>query len=80
MFDHFVEAEFHADVVQRSELHGENAPASLLPRTDAQRRFDALVKIFERAASMPADTVGPQLVFNIVATQEVTNGNSPSSV
>ena len=70
IFDHFVEAEFHTDVAQRSELHGENAPASLLPRTDAQRRFDALAKIFERAASMPADAVGPQLVLNIVVTQE----------
>jgi hypothetical protein len=70
IFDHFVEAEFHADVAARTALHGDNAPASLLPRTDAQRRFDALVKIFERAASMPADAVGPQLVLNIVTTQE----------
>ncbi len=70
IFDHFVEQEFNADVAQRSEEHGENAPASLLPRTDAQRRFDALAKIFERAASMPADAIGPQIVLNIVATQE----------
>ena len=70
VFDQFVELEFRADVAERTELHGENAPASLLPRTDAQRRFDALVKIFERAASMPTDAVGPQLVLNIVTTRE----------
>ena len=27
-------------------------------------------RIFERAASMPADAQAPQLVLNIVATQE----------
>jgi hypothetical protein len=70
IFDHFVEAEFRADVDARTELHGADAPASLLPRTDAQRRFDALAKIFDMAASMPADAVPPQVVLNIVTTQE----------
>ena len=59
IFEQFVEAEFHIDVAARTELHGPDAPASLLPRTDAQRRFDALMKIFETAASMPADARAP---------------------
>ena len=59
IFDHFVEAEFQTDVAQRTELHGDNAPTSLLPVPTRQRRFDALAKIFERAASIPADAVGP---------------------
>ena len=43
IFERFVEDEFRADVAARTELHGPDAPASLLPRTDAQRRFDALL-------------------------------------
>lgn len=66
VFDRFVEAEFQIDVAARTELHGPDAPASLLPRTDAQRRFDALVKIFRTAAAMPADARRPEPVVNIV--------------
>jgi Domain of unknown function (DUF222) len=44
IFEQFVQAEFRADVAERTRLHGAGAPASLLPRTHAQRRFDALVK------------------------------------
>ena len=46
IFDQFVEDEFRADVEARDEQYGQNAATSLLPRTDAQRRFDALVTIF----------------------------------
>jgi Domain of unknown function (DUF222)/HNH endonuclease len=70
IYDTFVEAEFQADVAARAEMYGENAPASLLPRTDAQRRFDAIVKIFETAAAMPAGATMPGLVLNVVASQE----------
>ncbi len=69
IFERFVEAEFRADVAARTELHGPNAPASLLPRTDAQRRFDALVQIFRTAASMPAGARAPEPVVNIVMSQ-----------
>ncbi len=65
VFDEFVEAEFRADVAERTELHGPNAPASLLARTDAQRRFDALRKIFLTAAT-PADERHRQPLVNII--------------
>src|SRR4029077_10641515 len=70
IFDQFVEDEFRADVAARTEMYGENAPASLLPRTAAQRRFDALAKIFETAAAMPAGSTLPGLVLNLVVSQE----------
>jgi Domain of unknown function (DUF222) len=70
IFDRFVEAEFRADVAARTELHGPDAPPSLLPRTDAQRRFDALVKIFETAAAMPAGARSPKPVVHIMVSQE----------
>ncbi len=70
IFDEFVEAEFRADVAARDEEHGPNAATSLLPRTDAQRRFDALVTIFRTASAMPADAKLPELVLNLVVSQE----------
>ena len=70
IFDQFVEAEFQADVHARDEMHGPNAPSALLPRTDAQRRFDAVVKIFRTAAAMPAGSKLPQVVLNLVVRQE----------
>ena len=66
IFERFVEDEFRADVAARTELYGPDAPASLLPRTDAQRRFDALLKIFRTAGSMPAGARAPEPVVNIV--------------
>ena len=70
IFDQFVEDEFRADVNARDEQHGLNAATSLLPRTDAQRRFDALVTIFRTASAMPADARLPELVLNLVVSQE----------
>jgi hypothetical protein len=70
IFDRFVEEEFRGDVEERTRLHGPDAPSSLLARTAAQRRFDALAKIFDRAASMPADARRPEPVVNIVVSQE----------
>ena len=70
IFDQFVEDEFRADVAARDEQYGKDAPASLLPRTAAQRRFDALKKIFETAAAMPAGSTMPGLVLNVVVSQE----------
>jgi len=70
IFDEFVEAEFRADVAARDEENGPNAATSLLPRTDTQRRFDALVTIFRTASAMPADAKLPELVLNLVVSQE----------
>ena len=43
IFAHFVEVEFRKDCETRNAEHGERADEFALPRTDAQRRFDALV-------------------------------------
>ena len=59
-FERFVEAEFRIDVAARTKLHGSDAPASLLPRSDAQRRFDALHKVFTTASTMPAGGRAPR--------------------
>ena len=69
IFERFVEAEFRKDVESRTELHGPDAPASLLPRTDAQRRFDALHEIFRRAAATPPGGRTPVPVVNILVDQ-----------
>jgi hypothetical protein len=73
IFQHFLDAEFAADSAERLEHHGANAPTALLARTDAQRRFDALVAIFRLAATAAADghaTARPlDLVLNLICDQ-----------
>jgi hypothetical protein len=73
IFRHFVDAEFAADAAERLEQHGANGPTALLARTDAQRRFDALVAIFRTAANAVADgsaTARPlDLVLNLICDQ-----------
>jgi hypothetical protein len=66
IFQQFVEAEFDADVAARTAEFGPDAPASLLPRTDAQRRFDAFCAIFRAAAVAPADGIAPRPVLNLL--------------
>ena len=70
IFDQYVEDEYRADVTARDEQYGPHAATSLLPRTDAQRRFDALVTIFRTAGAMPAGAKAPELVLNLVVSQE----------
>ena len=48
---HFIDAEFAADWDKCVAEHGTNASVDKLARTDPQRRFDALLEIFLRAAS-----------------------------
>jgi hypothetical protein len=69
IFEGFVEAEFAADVAARTAQYGPYAAAALLPRTDAQRRFDALCAIFRRAAATPAGGRLPAPLVNIVIDQ-----------
>ena len=64
VFDAFVESEFHADVTERTRMHGADAPAALLARTDPQRRFDALLAIF-RAAGAAANGAGGPLPVTV---------------
>lgn len=66
IFDRFVDAEFTADWEATVARYGDDAAFSLMPRTDAQRRFDALVRIFERAAAMPPDAKAAQPLVELV--------------
>jgi hypothetical protein len=66
IFQQFVQAEFDADVAARTAQFGPDAPASLLPRTDTQRRFDAFCAIFRAAATAPADGIAPRPVLNLL--------------
>jgi len=69
IFNQALEREFQADVAERTRLHGPDAPASLLRRTDAQRRFDAMTSIFRRSVAVPANAKTPQPLVNIVVDQ-----------
>ncbi len=73
IFQRFVDAEFAVDSAERLEQHGPDAATHLLARTDAQRRFDALVTIFRLAATAVADgryDVRPlDLVLNLICDQ-----------
>jgi hypothetical protein len=69
IFNAEVERQFHADVAERTRLHGPDAPASLLPRTDAQRRYDALQAIFRKSVAAPADGRMPATLVNIIVDQ-----------
>ena len=51
IFDRFRDAEFHADWDAGVAQHGAAMVPSLLERTDAQRRFDALLAVFMAAAA-----------------------------
>lgn len=66
IFDRFVDAEFRADVDARAAEHGSNAALADLPRTDRQRRFDALVAIFRAAAGADGPGQPADLVVDIV--------------
>ncbi|MEZ5408137.1 MAG: DUF222 domain-containing protein [Acidimicrobiales bacterium] len=66
ILDHYAEAEWRADWADaRAEL-GDAVTISDLKRTDAQRRADALQRIFNDGAGAPRDTAAPAIVHNIV--------------
>ena len=54
IFERFCDAEFRADWDHTLARYGDAACYALMPRTDAQRRFDAMYAIFERAATAGA--------------------------
>jgi hypothetical protein len=66
IFQQFVDAEFAKDVAARTAEFGPDAPASKLPRTDAQRRFDAMVQLFRAAVTAPSDGIAPRPVVNVL--------------
>jgi len=69
IFVHFVEIEFRNDCEARRREHGDRADEYPLARTDAQRRFDAIVAIFERAYAASGDGKPVDPVVNIVCDQ-----------
>jgi hypothetical protein len=66
VLERFEQAEFDADWAATVRAHGEAACAALMPRTAAQRRADAVVAIFERAAASPAGSTPAVPLVNIV--------------
>ncbi len=66
IFQQFVDAEFAKDVAARTAEFGPDAPASKLPRTDAQRRYDALVEVFRAAVVAPPDGIAPNPIVNVL--------------
>ena len=68
IFQRYVDAEFAADWADTVAAHGDAACTSLMPRTDAQRRFDAFHRVFLDAVSTPAHAQHPEPVVNIVVS------------
>lgn len=70
VFDAFVEAEFQADWDTCVAEHGIGACAALLPRTARQRRADAMVALFEAAATAGTDDVPIAINLNLVMDED----------
>lgn len=66
VFEAFVEVEYRRDLEQRRAIHGADADEHPLPRTPAQRRFDALIAIFAAAHASPSEGSLPKTIVNIV--------------
>ena len=66
IFERFCDAEFSADWDATLARFGDAACYSLMPRSDAQRRFDALYAIFERAAATAPDATAAVPLVNLV--------------
>jgi hypothetical protein len=66
IFQKFCEAQYRADWEATVAEHGDRARPELMPRTGAQRRADALMAIFEAAATAGIDGVSLEIVLNLV--------------
>ena len=66
ILERFCDAEFAADWDATVARHGDDACYALMPRSDAQRRFDALYAIFERAAVTDPDATAAVPLVNWV--------------
>jgi hypothetical protein len=64
ILDRFAEHEWQQEWADGVQRHGEQMNGSLMERTPAQRRFDALVGVFRAAAG--SDVAGGEIVVNIV--------------
>lgn len=74
IFDRFCEAEFRSDWEATVAEHGDAACVALMPRTDAQRRADAVTAIFAAAVTAPADGRRPVPVLNVFVDHETFTG------
>lgn len=68
----FTQAEFEADWAAAYAIHGEATTTAHLARTDAQRRADATVRIFELAAAALAATPGGTRIETVVVIDQET--------
>src|SRR5262245_61319767 len=66
IFEQFCQAEFQRDWDATVAEHGGRACRDLMPRTAAQRRADAMLAVFEAAASAGIDGVPIDVVINLV--------------
>jgi len=66
VFRRYCDAEFRTDWDATRRQWGDEACPARMPRTDAQRRFDALHHIFADAASAPADARPSEPLVNVV--------------
>ena len=66
IFTHYVGAERLVDWEKARAEHGDEANESHLPRTEAQRRADALWQIFQDAAAAEGSPCGVEFVHNVV--------------
>ena len=66
IFTAFVAAELEANWEKARAQHGDAATVDHLPRSDNQRRFDALWQIFQQGATTQPGGAGAEIVTNIV--------------
>lgn len=66
IFDRQVDAEFRSDWEATVARYGDAASKALMPRTDAQRRADAVKALFVRAVSASPGGKSPEPVVNIL--------------
>jgi len=69
IYGHYVSAERLADWEKAKAERGEAATAADLPRTEAQRRADALWQVFQDAAKSDNTACGAEFAHNIVWNQ-----------
>ena len=70
--ERFGQREFDADCAAARQAEGDGTGlANHLPRTDAQRIFDALAAIFLASASTPPGSQPPEPVVNIVVDSRI---------
>ncbi len=68
----FTQAEFEADWAAAQAIHGDQTTVAHLARTDAQRRADATVRIFDLAADAFAAAAGGSQIETVVIIDQET--------